>query len=143
MSLQSILSAAETAAASATGAARYDFLNIAALAREELAKGRRNIGGSILPSSSPQVLEPQPFRHGALVVRALPDADTHGLFWNREEMSSLLATHSNGHSCHNLGKRMIAGNVERVRDQAEYILRCGGTCIAVDNVCELLAMPVA
>jgi hypothetical protein len=36
--LESIISNAETAAASATGAARYDLLNIAQMAWEELAK---------------------------------------------------------------------------------------------------------
>ncbi len=51
---------------------------------------------------------------------------------------SLLATHSNGHSCHALAKRLIAGDAVRVREQAEYILACGGTCRQIEHILELL-----
>ena len=98
----------------------------------------RNIGGSILPSSAPHIL--QPMRLGALViqVRAIPEADTHGLFIETPHGPSLLATHPNGYSCHNLGERMTKGDKTRVREQAEYILRCGGTVRDMDAICELV-----
>lgn len=100
---------------------------------------RRNIGGSILPSSSPQVLAPLAFRNGTLQVRVLPEADTHGLFWDRDGLSSLIATHGNGYSCRSLADRMASDDAALVREQAEYILRCGGTCQQIENVCEMLA----
>jgi hypothetical protein len=108
-------------------------------------KTPRNIGGSILPSSSPQVLSPLPFREGALVVRPLVEADTHGLFYDRGEFSSLLCTHSNGYSCRALAERLTNGNADRVREQAEYVLRCGGTCREMEAILELLkpGAPVA
>lgn len=103
----------------------------------------RNIGGSILPSSSPQILTPLPFRAGSLQVVALPEVDTHALTYQTGLGISLLCTHSNGHSCHNLAKRIIAGDPVRVREQAQYVLDCGGTCRSIEAVCELLAPIVA
>ena len=81
-----------------------------------------NIGGSILPSSCPSILQPMPFR--GRVLRVVPDyeADTHHLQLN----GVTIASHSNGHSCSALAERMIAGDLKRIRDQAEYIVRCGG-----------------
>lgn len=82
----------------------------------------KNIGGSILASSCPQILQSMPFKDGRL--RVVPDyeADTHHLQLNGQT----IASHPNGYSCHALAERMIAGDTKRIQDQAEYIVACGG-----------------
>lgn len=90
-------------------------------------KPERRIGGSILPSSEPRILQPMQGAHGTLQVRPLPELDTHGLFMGEQ----LLASHSNGFSCHNLAERILAAwegkrDVEYALEQFDYILRCGG-----------------
>jgi hypothetical protein len=99
---------------------------------------KTNIGGSILPSSSPQILEPMPHKRGTLQVIALPEADTHALTLKTALGVSIIATHSNGYSCHNLGERMIAGDPVRVQEQAEYIQACGGTAREISAILELI-----
>lgn len=94
----------------------------------EMNMNKRNIGGSILPSSNPQILEPIPFLGGSLQVRALPEADTHALYFTDGEAERELCRHPNGYSCHELAKRIFGGDSERIRDQARYIVACGGTC---------------
>lgn len=89
-----------------------------------------NIGGSILPSSSPQVLEPITMPKGTLQVREMPHLDTHGLFVD----SRLVAMHPNGYSCRSLAERIASGDVGRVRQQAQYILDCGGMTIAIESL---------
>lgn len=98
----------------------------------------RNIGGSILPSSAPQILQPMQLGARILQVHALPEIDSHGLFVETPHGPCLLATHGNGYSCHSLAKRMIAGDAAKVREQAEYILDCGGTCRKIEHVLEYL-----
>ena len=88
----------------------------------------RNIGGSILPSSSPQVLSPITTPKGVLQVREMFHLDTHGLFVD----SRLVAMHPNGYSCRSLAEYIASGDVGRVRQQAQYILDCGGMTIAVE-----------
>lgn len=88
----------------------------------------RHIGGSLLPSSELRILQPQQGAHGTLQVRALPDLDTHGLFFNE---TSLLAMHPNGYSCFTLAERMLAAwegkkPVTYALEQFDYILACGG-----------------
>lgn len=87
----------------------------------------RRIGGSILPSSEPRILQPMQGVHGTLQVRPMPELDTHGLYLD----NLLLATHSNGFSCHALAERILAaweGKREPAYalEQFDYILRCGG-----------------
>ena len=84
---------------------------------------RHNIGGSILPSSSPQVLQPMPYHGGVLQV--VPDyaADTHHLQFD----GKTIASHPNGYSCHCLAQRMISDTPARVQSQAKYIVDCGGS----------------
>ena len=89
-----------------------------------------NIRGSILPSSSPQVLSPIVTPKGTLQVRGMPDLDTHGLFVD----SRLVAMHPNGYSCRSLAEHIASGDVGRVRQQAQYILDCGGMTIAVESL---------
>jgi hypothetical protein len=86
------------------------------------------IGGSLLPSSEPRILQPQKGEHGTLQVRPLPELDTYGLFLGE---NNLLATHSNGYSCHNLAERILAAwrgerTVAYAMEQFDYILKCGG-----------------
>lgn len=97
---------------------------------------RRNIGGSILPSSSPEILKPIDCSLGRLQVRALPGTDTHALFLTTSQGETLLASHPNGYSCHSLAKRMAAKEWDRAREQAYYIVQCGGTA---PNVLQVIA----
>jgi hypothetical protein len=104
----------------------------------------RNIGGSLLPSSSPEVLRPILYLDGVLQV--IPDeaADTHRLFYIKGEKRTELASHPNGHSCHELAKRIIAYSAHapdkenrlRYLEQAEYIILCCGTVdfVAINRV---------
>jgi hypothetical protein len=85
----------------------------------------RNIGSSVFASSSPQILRPVSFRDGELVVVPDDAADTHHLDFRKGATTKRLASHPNGWSCHNLGQRIISGG--KVTEQAEYIVRCGGT----------------
>jgi hypothetical protein len=91
-------------------------------------KPAHRIGGSLLPSSEPRILQPQEGAHGTLQVRALPELDTYGLFLNN---SQLLAMHPNGYSCHGLAERILAAwrgerDVTYAMEQFDYILACGG-----------------
>ena len=101
----------------------------------------KNIGGSIFASSAPHILKPMPFKHGRLQVYPWPEMDTHYLAFVTGCESVTLASHPNGFSCHALAERMIAGDVDRVREQAEYIVRCGGTTYPIDRLCEFVTKP--
>ncbi len=59
-----------------------------------------------------------------LQVVADYQADTHHLTLN----GNIIASHPNGYSCHCLAQRIIKGDASRVKQQAEYIIRCGGSC---------------
>lgn len=98
----------------------------------------RNIGGSVLPSSDPQILQPIVCTFGTLQVRAMPELDTHMLFWSHDRYESMLAEHPNGYSCHNLAKRMVAGNKDKVRQQAQYLLDCGGMTRHIDCILNVM-----
>lgn len=98
----------------------------------------RNIGGSILPSGSPEVYKEKVGKFGAFQTRPMPELDTHGLFYARNtgdfaDKFILVAMHSNGHSCNELAKRIIEAwktgkseKIDRAMEQAQYILDCGG-----------------
>lgn len=90
-------------------------------------KRMKNIGGSILPSSSPEILKPMPYKMGSLQVQADEGKDTHHLCYIVGDGSKVLASHPNGYSCYNLGRRMIRETPNMSRAQADYIVRCGGT----------------
>jgi len=95
-----------------------------------------NIGNSILPSSDRFVLQAKSGKHGTFETRALPDLDTHGLFYARAKGDYaghfiLIAMHPNGYSCDALAKRILdawegKSTPERAMDQYRYILDCGG-----------------
>lgn len=88
-----------------------------------IQKSARHVGGSILPSNSAAILVEMSTPHGALQVRVLPDEDTHGLY--AVEGGVLLAKHPNGFSCRVLAERVRDG--KDAAEQADYIVRCGGT----------------
>lgn len=112
-----------------------------ATAAIDLAEGRaprRNIGGSILPSTPPERERHIEGVHGVFEVRPLPELDTHGLFYARKNGEHagtfmLIAMHPNGHSCKVLGQRIAAswqfpnsGTREHAMAQFDYLLACGG-----------------
>ena len=97
----------------------------------------RHVGGSFLPSNEARILQPVKTHFGSLQVRVIAELDTHGLFHKHERGESLLATHPNGYSCHELLKRMNDGSADRVRAQVQYILDCGGTTQHVDHIVNL------
>lgn len=79
----------------------------------------KNIGNSILPSCSADILVPMgEFK----VVRDEP-ADTHRLMRG----DKIVASHPNGFSCHILGKHLAEGKKLKAKLQADYIVACGGT----------------
>lgn len=84
----------------------------------------RHIGGSLLPSSCPEILHQVETPAGTLQVRVIADEDTHGLF--DLATGELLAKHPNGYSCHALAIRIHDGDAWRATEQADYIVACGG-----------------
>lgn len=94
----------------------------------------RHIGGSLLPSNEPRILKPVETPFGILQVRPIPDLDTHALFHKHERGESLLACHPNGYSCHVLLERMARGDAAAVRQQAQYILDCGGMTRHIEHI---------
>lgn len=103
-------------------------------------KQRKNIGGAILPSSSPEILRPIPFKSGHLQVVPDREADTHRLYYTTKDSKVALASHPNGFSCHCLAERIKAGHYDKEArlkflEQAEHIILCGGAVdfIAINN----------
>lgn len=94
----------------------------------------RHIGGSLLPSNEPRILVERHTPFGTLQVRVIAELDTHGLFHKHAGGESLLATHPNGYSCHELLERMVTLNPVRVREQVRYILDCGGTARHMEHI---------
>lgn len=94
----------------------------------------RHIGGSLLTSNEARILQPTIAAFGTLQVRVIAELDTHGLFHKHAAGESLLATHPNGYSCHELLKRMAAETADRVTQQVEHILACGGTARKLDHI---------
>jgi hypothetical protein len=94
----------------------------------------RHVSGSLLPSNSPRILQPVQTPFGVLQVRVIAELDAHGLFLKTEQGETVLAEHGNGYSCFELGKRMVEGDEARVRQQAQYILDCGGMTRNIDHI---------
>ena len=94
----------------------------------------KNIGGSILPSSSPEILKPlaqkSTLRPGVLQVVADEQRDTHDLFLIGDERT-LLASHPNGYSCFELAKRISEQDRSGAAEQLCYIIACAGSVTAV------------
>lgn len=89
-------------------------------------------------------------KHGQLQIKALPDADTFGLFYLASEAEgepardwTLLACHPNGHSCKELANRILAawagkGDGARAIDQFDFILRCGGLGRSLETILNVI-----
>lgn len=101
----------------------------------------RHVGGSLLPSNEPRILQAVDAPFGSLQVRVIADLDTHGLFLARPKIETLLATHPNGYSCHVLLARMMQGDVDGVRKQVDYLLACGGTTRHPDHIVNAMQLP--
>jgi hypothetical protein len=74
---------------------------------------------SLLPNSNSAILMPMA---GGLQVRWHEELDSHVLYHGENRV----AAHHNGFSCHELAKRMLAGDTERTLAQFDYITACGG-----------------
>lgn len=94
----------------------------------------RHIGGSLLPSNEPRILQAIETPIGVLQVRVIAELDTHGLFHRHAAGESLLATHPNGYSCYVLLERMQSRDRRAVLDQVDHILACGGTARHPDHI---------
>jgi hypothetical protein len=94
----------------------------------------RHVGGSLLPSNEPRILQPMATPFGVLQVRVIAEIDTHGLFHKHAAGESLLATHPNGYSCHALLERMVKRDDASVCQQVQYILDCGGTARDMQHI---------
>lgn len=107
---------------------------IGEIVKENRDRANRHVGGSILPSSNRQILQPMVCKFGTLQVRAILVLDTHMLFLTTATGEIIVAEHPNGYSCHELATRMMAGDAKKVREQAQYILDCGGMTMKIDNI---------
>jgi hypothetical protein len=84
--------------------------------------------GSWLPPSDERILKPMEFPFGTLQVRQpLPLSETHCLILIAGGAERIVASHPNGYSCFELAKRIAAGDYERIRQQADFIDKCGGS----------------
>lgn len=87
---------------------------------------QRHIGGSILPST-PHNLKPLECEYGTLIVSPIPKLDTHVLYLVAHDGETyLIAQHPNGYSCLCLAERLASGKMDRAKQQAEFIVACGG-----------------
>jgi hypothetical protein len=107
----------------------------------------KNIGGSLLPSSSPAIFNPIETPFGILVVRELPEEDTHVLLLSKDSGLTTIAKHPNGFSCHALGQR-LSGKAcgpwpsrGEWQKQADYIVECGGECLPKEEITALMNTP--
>ena len=104
-------------------------------------QAHRHIGGSILPASSPEILAPINGGFGHLQVRVQPENDTHVLVLTQNDKETIIASHPNGYSCYELAKRIDGGTPNRIQDQAEYIIKCGGTALPTNVILALSKRP--
>lgn len=93
---------------------------------------------SILANSSPKILKPIGTTFGVLQVRWMDKLDTHQLVLIVNGKETVIASHHNGFSCHSLAERMEAGNQAAIKDQADYIVCCGGEAKPVAEILALL-----
>ena len=86
-----------------------------------------HMAGSLLPSHNSQTLQPMQFKGRTFKVKPLQDIETYALTVD----GAVLAMHPNGHSLKELADRIGRFSVgtadrQRVLDQWNYILACGG-----------------
>ena len=100
-----------------------------------MSQRRKNIGGSLLPSSEKRILQPLRGPFGTFQVFARAEMDTHALFLN----DLMVASHPNGFTCYNLAERIVdvwAGRrvPEYAMKQFDYLLSCAGTGLTRENM---------
>lgn len=100
----------------------------------------KRIGNSLLPSSNPTILAP--IKIGTAILQVMPDEkmDTHHLTLKRNDVETIIASHPNGFSCHSLAQRILAGDVQRITEQADYIIRCGGQSKSATDISALISI---
>lgn len=105
------------------------------------SKPTSRIGGSILPSSDPQILKPMVGKHGTFLVRPVPDLDTYVLEFESTDgkYKPTLVMHPNGYTCHGVAERILkawAGEreIDYVMRQFDHVLACGGLGIARGSI---------
>ncbi len=76
----------------------------------------------MFPSSRSEILEPILFKGKSLKV--IKDNQSKDYVLKLDEI--FIASHSNGFSCHALAKRIVSLDLEKVKDQLNYLVRCGG-----------------
>ncbi len=83
---------------------------------------------SILPNSSPRILQPIVCAHGTCQIQWFPDLNSHGLLFQYHDSGDvvLLALHNNGHSCYGLAENIKARDLPRASACLEGIRNCGG-----------------
>lgn len=84
-------------------------------------------------------------KHGRLQVRPVPDANTFGLFYlssKPESTWAVLTCHPNGHSCLELGKRILTAwegkDSARAVAQYSFIERCGGLVRNLETILNVI-----
>ena len=79
--------------------------------------------------------------HGNIVLQVMPDEkmETHHLVLTRNNLPTIIASHPNGFSCHSLAERIIEGNANRITEQADYIVRCGGTAKSFVDIVAMIS----
>ncbi len=101
----------------------------------------KTIGNSIFPSSNYLIL--RPIMVGKAVFQVVPDEpmDTHHLIFTRDGVNSvIIASHPNGFSCHCLAERIITGDTQRIKEQVDYIIACGGISKSLDDILALISI---
>ena len=94
--------------------------------------------GSILPSSSPPILNPIDCAFGELKVRVWPDSeDTYALVLTNKNGITVVASHPNGFPCYELARRMAFRPAE-IGNQRDYIVRCGGTALSIEEISKVM-----
>lgn len=106
-----------------------DVLNAICLAIDRgLIKNPEGQAASILPSSSPEILQPLPYRLGYLqVVPSETTASYFRLVYVSGDTTKELAQHANGFTCYHLGQLMLRHEpAAKLRAHIAYIRDCGG-----------------
>ena len=81
-----------------------------------------------------------PFGKG--VFQVVPDEplDTHHLVFTCNGVTTVIASHPNGFSCHVLAERIIKGDTQRIKGQVDYIIACGGSAKSVADILALISI---
>lgn len=107
---------------------------------------KRPFGGPVLSPNAPWILTPLPTKVGVLLVQPDSEQTTHILTID----DHFVASHPNGFSCRCLAERIsgeravpsrMPSHAAWVRDQADYIQRCGGKVdhVRIDKIISDLA----